>query len=149
MAQRTERAVLNHLIETCTDAARGFRSAADHVTDPALKTVFTDIATQREQFATVLRPHAQRLGGPAAIDGTTAAAVHRGWIEFVAKLRHDDRAIVAEAARGDSVTMHVFEDAIQGLLPPDAREIVERQYLSVSTAHSRVAALNVGAPVVQ
>ena len=46
MAERTARAVLNHLIETCTDAARGFRSAADHVTDPALKTVFTDIAMQ-------------------------------------------------------------------------------------------------------
>jgi uncharacterized protein (TIGR02284 family) len=147
MAERTERAVLNHLIETCTDAARGFRSAADHVKDPGLKAEFTDIAAQRERFATDLLPHAQRLGGPSAVDGTTAAAVHRGWIEFIAKLRHDDRAIVAEAARGDGVTLHVFQDAIEGLLPPDTREVVERQYLDVSIAHARVAALNVGQPV--
>ena len=142
MAERTERAVLNHLIETCTDAARGFRSAADHVKDPGLKAVFMDIAAQREQFAAELVPHAQRLGGPAAVDGTTAAAVHRGWIDLIAKLRHDDRAIVSEAARGDSITLHVFKDAVEGMLPQDARELIERQYADVSTAHARVTALN-------
>jgi uncharacterized protein (TIGR02284 family) len=142
MAERTERAVLNHLIETCTDAARGFRSAAEHVKDPGLKAVFTDIAAQREQFAAALLPHAQRLGGPAAVDGTTAAAVHRGWIDLIAKLRHDDQAIVAEAARGDGVTLHVFQDAIDGMLPPETRELVEREFLAVSTAHARVTALN-------
>ncbi len=84
MAERTERVVLNHLIETCTDAARGFRSAADHVKDASLKAVFTDIAARRERFAADLLPHAQRLGGAASTDGTTAAAVHRGWIDLIA-----------------------------------------------------------------
>ena len=142
MAERTERAVLNHLIETCTDAARGFRSAAEHVKDQGLKAMFADLAAQRERFAADLLPHAQRLGGAAAADGTTAAAVHRGWIDLVAKLRHDDRAIVLEAARGDAVTLHVFQDAIQDLLPPDAREVIERQYADVSAAHARVTALS-------
>lgn len=146
MAERTERAVLNHLIETCTDAARGFRTAADHVKDPEIKVAFTDIAAQRERFVADLLPHAQRLGGAAAADGTTAAAVHRGWIDLIAKLRHDDRAIVAEAVRGDGVTLHVFEEAIEGLLPPDVRELVERQFLDMFTAHARVTALNAGGP---
>ena len=141
MAERTERAVLNHLIETCTDAGRGFRSAADHVKDPGLKTEFTNIAEQRERFAKDLLPHAQRLGGAAAADGTTVAAVHRGWIDLVAKWRHNDHAIVAEAARGDGVTLHAFKEAVAGLLPPDAREIVERQYADVTVAHARVTAL--------
>ena len=147
MAERTERAVLNHLIETCTDAARGFRSAADHVKNPVLKAVFTDIVAQRERFAAELLPHAQRLGGAAAADGTTAAAVHRGWIDLIARLRHDDGAIVAEAARGDGVTMHVFRDAVNGMLPPDARELVERQYADVSVAHAQLIALGAGARV--
>ena len=30
MADRSERAVLNHLIETCKDAERGFRHVAEH-----------------------------------------------------------------------------------------------------------------------
>ena len=37
MAQKTERSVLNHLIETCRDAERGFRAAADEVKAPELK----------------------------------------------------------------------------------------------------------------
>jgi uncharacterized protein (TIGR02284 family) len=144
MAERTERVVLNHLIETCTDAARGFRTAADHVKDPGLKAVFTEIAAQREQFAADLLPHAQRLGGPPPVDGTTAAALHRGWIDLIAKLRHDDRAIVAEAARGDGVTLQVFQDAIQGMLPPETRDLVERELLAVASAHARVNALSGG-----
>jgi uncharacterized protein (TIGR02284 family) len=149
MAERTERAVLNHLIETCTDAARGFRSAADHVKSPGLKAVFTDIAAQREQFAAELLPHAQRLGGAAAADGTTIAAVHRGWIDLIAKLRHDDRAIIGEAARGDGITLHAFKDATENLLPPDARELVERQYADVGVAHAKILTLGAGEPALK
>lgn len=141
MAERTERAVLNHLIETCTDAARGFRAAADHVKDPEIKVVFTEIAAQREGFAADLLPHAQRLGGAAAADGTAAGAIHRGWIDLIAKLHHDDRAILAEATRGDLFTVKIFKDAVESMLPPDARELVERQYADASGAHTRVVAL--------
>jgi hypothetical protein len=35
MAERNERAVLNHLIEICRDAERGFRMAAVHVKNAA------------------------------------------------------------------------------------------------------------------
>ena len=39
MTDRSERAVLNHLIETCKDAERGFRHVADYATDPAVKSL--------------------------------------------------------------------------------------------------------------
>ena len=142
MAERTERVVLNQLIETCRDGARGFRSAAEHVNEPGLKATFMEMAAQRERFAADLLPHAQRLGGSAASDGTTAAAMHRSWIDIKSKLRHDDGAIVAEAARGDGVTLQVFKDAVASLLPQDTRVLVERQYSEVSAAHMRISALN-------
>ena len=141
MAERSERAVLNHLIETCTDAARGFRTVADHVTDPALKAVFIEMASARERFAADLLPHAQRLGGAAAADGTTVAAVHRGWIDIKSKLRHDDAAIVAEAARGDGVTLHAYREAVADLLPPDVRDLVEKQLADLTVAHQRILSL--------
>ena len=72
MTDRSERAVLNHLIETCKDAERGFRHVAEHAADPALKSLFLDIASQRERFAADLLPHAQRLGGANAHDGRPA-----------------------------------------------------------------------------
>jgi uncharacterized protein (TIGR02284 family) len=141
MAIRSERGVMNHLIETCTDAARGFRAAAEHVKDAEMKAVFAEIAAERERFAAALLPHAQRLGGDAAADGTTAGAIHRGWIDLVSVLRHNDRAILTEAARGDLLTMSIFKDAVNGLLPPEARQLVEQQYTDIRMGHARVVAL--------
>ena len=147
MAERTERVVLNHLMETCRDAARGFRSAAEHVKDPGLKAVFAGFASERERFAAELLPHAQRLGGDAASDGSTAAAVHRGWIDIKSKLRRDDAAIVAEAVRGDALTLHIFKEAVSGMLPPDARELIEQQHARIGTAHVRLLELAAGEPL--
>jgi len=140
MAEQTERAVLNHLIETCTDAARGFRSAADHVRDDRLKAFFERIATERERFAEELLPQAQRLGGDAPADGTHTAALHRGWIDIKSRItRHDDHAILAEAARGDGVTLRIFKDAIEGMLPPDVRDLVEQQHAAIEAEHDEIA----------
>jgi uncharacterized protein (TIGR02284 family) len=141
MAERTERAVLNHLIETCTDAARGFRFAANHVHSAALKKAFVEAAAEREAFAADLLPHAQRLGGAAAADGTTIAAMHRGWIDLIAKLRHDDSAFITEATRGDDITLHAFKEATENMLPPATRDLVEQQYADIGAAHARIVVL--------
>ena len=56
---RTSRAVLNALIETCRDSERGFNGAAGLVTAPSLKALFLELAAQRARFAEELVPHAQ------------------------------------------------------------------------------------------
>jgi len=98
MTDRSERAVLNHLIETCKDAERGFRHVAEHATDPAVKSLFLDIASQRARFASDLLPYAQRLGGANTHDGTAAGVLHRTWIDLRSAIfRNDAIAIVQEA----------------------------------------------------
>jgi uncharacterized protein (TIGR02284 family) len=136
MALKSEREVLNHLIESCRDGDRGFKSAADHLSDPNLKSLFMQLSAERARCAEELMPHARRLGGPAAADGSTAAALHRKWIDLKSALTQDhDHAIVVEAARGDGVTMNAFKNAIAGSLPPDTRDIVERQYEAIQEEH--------------
>ena len=143
MAQRTERSVLNHLIETCRDSERGFLSAASHVENPQLKALFTEMATQRARIADELTPHAQRLGGDAAAEGTGAAALHRRWIDIKSMLkRHDDNAILVEVERGDGITLHAFQEALEGMLPPDTSDVVERLYGELRQAHGTIAALD-------
>jgi uncharacterized protein (TIGR02284 family) len=141
MAERTERSVLNHLIETCKDGERGFRYAVNHVKDPTVKALFLEIASQRERFASDLLPHAQRLGGPSEADGTTAAAFHRGWITVKDALTgHDEKAIIGEAERGEGTAVAAYKNAIEGMLPPTVRELVERQYADVCRSHERIRA---------
>jgi len=139
MTDRRERAVLNHLIETNKDAERGFRHVAGHVTDATMKSLFLDIASQRARFAADLLPFAQRLGGANSHEGTTGGALHRTWIDLRSAIfRNDQTAIVHEAERGESFSRGVYQDALDGILPPTARELVENQYAEIQKTAMRL-----------
>ena len=136
MSDTNSRAILNHLIETCRDGEHGFEHAAGLVSDPAFKILFTGLAHRRAQLAAELLPHAQRFGGSEATEGTAAASLHRRWMDVVGSLGgQNDGAILAEARRGDTVTVAAFKDALNGVLPSSVRDLVERQYLEVRSSH--------------
>lgn len=142
MSERTERGTLNHLIETCRDGERGFRYAANHVATADVKELFLEVAGQREQFAEELIPYAQRLGGHEEGDGTFAASLHRGWMGIRdAIAAHDERTIIREVERGESAALAAYQDAVNGMLPPAARDVIERQCAAVRRSHDRVHAL--------
>jgi uncharacterized protein (TIGR02284 family) len=142
MTNRGERAVLNHLIETCKDAERGFRHVAEHATNPAVKSLFLDIASQRARFAADLLPHAQRLGGAGEAEGTAAGALHRTWIDLRHAISRDDqKAVVREAERGEHFSLGVYKEALDNMLPPTARDVVESQYAEVQKTGDRLRAL--------
>jgi len=142
MTDRSERAVLNHLIETCKDAERGFRHIAEQAADPVLKSLFLDIASQRERFAADLLPHAQRLGGASTHEGTTAGTLHRTWIDLRSAIsRGDPVAAMHEAERGEHFSRGVYRSALDGLLPPTARELVEAQYAELRKTADRLRGL--------
>ena len=143
MRNQTERGTLNHLIELCRDGERGFRHAANHVQDPVLKTLFLELAAQRERFVEALRPHAQRLGGAADADGTATGALHRGWMSLKDSVGpHQDAAIVKEAERGERAALAAFEEAIDGIVPPDSRELIESCRAQVEHSYRRIVALH-------
>jgi uncharacterized protein (TIGR02284 family) len=143
MAERNERAVLNHLIETCHDAERGFLMAAEYAKNAEMRRLFYRLAEQRHEFVEELLPHAYRLGGPAEADGTGIAIVHRAWMQLRAQLASNpDRAILAEATRGEQHAQAAYDEAVQEVLPPDARELVEAQDLGVRVARRLVATLS-------
>ena len=144
MAERTERDVLQHLIEICNDGENGFRTAAEHVQAPVLKTLFADLAAQRRQFATELAPHLQRLGG-LADGGTNVGTLHRGWMKLRCFVPGDhDHAIVTEAERGEHAALHAFNDALNGMLPPTVTDLVEEQRDAIRTANERIRRVDVG-----
>ena len=139
MAERTEREVLEHLVEICRDGERGFQAAAQYVRTTELKTLFTQLAEQRHAFACDLAPHVNRLGGSALADGTGAGAVHRGWMKVRAHVPvHHDRAILNEAERGEHAAMKAYDDALNGVLPPTVIGIVEAQREEMRASQQRI-----------
>lgn len=131
--------MLNHLRETSRDGERGFRHAANHVQNAALKALFLENATQWEAFATALLPHAHRFGGPNEGNGTVAGALHRGWMSLRDTLGgHHDEAVLKEAEHGEHAALAAYEDALAGVLAPPTREEIERQCAEVKQSYNRV-----------
>ena len=145
MAERTERDVLHHLIEVCKDGEHGFLAAADRVSDPGLKKLFTELAAERAQFAADLVPHLQRLGGRTDQDGSSAGTLHRGWIGLKGLVPgHRDHGIVTEAERGEQAALSAYEDALKGMLPPTVTSLVEQQREAMQKANDRIRSLDMG-----
>jgi uncharacterized protein (TIGR02284 family) len=133
------RSTLNDLIETCKDGEKGFREAADAVSNTQLRTLFQQYAAQRADFAAELQREVSKLGGTPEKSGSVGGALHRGWVNLKSAISgKDDGAIIAEAERGEDVAVKSYQDAMRKDLPGDLRDMVDRQYRQVQQAHDRV-----------
>jgi uncharacterized protein (TIGR02284 family) len=141
--------VLNELIETCKDGEKGFSTAADSVKDAELKTLFSQYATQRANFARELQNEVQALGGKPDHSGSAAGALHRGWIDVKsAVMGRDEHAVLEECERGEDIAKDAYAKAAEGTdLPGMLLPLIQKQFESVKEAHDRMKALRDGVPV--
>ena len=134
--------VLNGLIETCKDGEKGFRTAAEGLSNGDLATLFLNYAEQRASFAAELQAEVRRLGGDPETGGTAMGAVHRGWIDIKSAVAgKDEGAVIAEAERGEDHAVKSYRQALERNLPTGVQTIVENQYIHVRDAHDHVRAL--------
>ncbi len=145
MAERTERDTLHHLIDVCENGDLGFLAAADHVSNHGLKTLFTELSEERVAFRTALLPHLRRLGGRNDPGGTSAGALHRGWIGLKSLVPgHHDHAVVTEAERGERLAIDAYNDALSGMLPPTVIDLVEQQRDTMRKDYDRIRSIDMG-----
>jgi uncharacterized protein (TIGR02284 family) len=145
MAKRTEREILHYLIEICEDGERGFLAAADHVSHPGLKSLFTELAAERARFAADLVPHLQRLGGRTDLGGSSAGTLHRGWMDLKSLVPgNHDHAIVIEAERGERAALDAYEEALNSMLPPTVTSLIEQQREAMQKANERIRSIDMG-----
>lgn len=133
---------LNNLIETCKDGQDGFQSAAEGVQRSDLKSIFYEYSQQRAKFAGELQNLVRELGGDPEKSGSTAAALHRGWINIKSAITgQDDTAILNECERGEDSAKSNYKDALETSLPANVTETVQRQYTAVQEAHDKIKSL--------
>ena len=131
---------LNNLIETCRDGQNGFKEAAENVKSPELKTFFNQVVLERSQFVGELQQEVQRLGGDPENTGSTAAAIHRAWIDIKGSLTgRDDQSILNECERGEDSAVEAYRDVLADEnVPSNIVSIVERQFRNIKQVHDRV-----------
>ena len=134
---------LNHLIETCRDGEHGFRTAAESLDAAPVRAAFTRFAEERRGFAEALQAEVRRLGAQPETEGSTAGALHRGWMNLKSAVTgRDEHAIFAAAETGEDSAKKAYEDALaQAGLPADVRGLIERQSAAVREAHDYVRSL--------
>ncbi|MEP6781988.1 MAG: PA2169 family four-helix-bundle protein [Gemmatimonadaceae bacterium] len=131
--------VLNELIETCKDGAKGFAVAAADAKAPNLKELFGKYAAQRNSFAADLDGFVVSYRGEPAESGHVAATVHRGWINLkTAVTGNDDKAILNECERGEDYAKKAYIEALKEELPAEVLTVVRRQANEIVAAHDAV-----------
>ncbi|MBV9523497.1 MAG: PA2169 family four-helix-bundle protein [Alphaproteobacteria bacterium] len=130
---------LNTLIETSRDGENGFRTCADGVDKPDLKTLFNEAARRCAQAIAELEGKVRGLGGSVATSGSSAGSLHRGWVNIKAAVTgKDEAAVLNECERGEDVAKRAYEVALKKDLPADIKAVVERQYHGVKQNHDRI-----------
>lgn len=131
---------LNKLIETAKDGQEGFRVASENVKDPKIKLLFASYSTQRGKFVEKLQKTVVELGGKAEQKDTVTGDIHQALINLKAAVtRGDERAMLAEAEKGEAVAVRVFEDAAKEEdLPLPVRKVVQKMAEQVRKTYENV-----------
>lgn len=133
---------LNNLAATCKDGQNGFRTAAEEIKNSELTTLFSTYSQQRARFAAELQNEVRRLGGEPEETGSTAAVLHRGWMNIKSAVTGEDEgAVISECERGEDSAVDAYKQALTTDLPNDVKEIVSRQFSQVKEAHDRIRSL--------
>ncbi|MGX7896444.1 PA2169 family four-helix-bundle protein [Tsuneonella sp. HG222] len=134
---------LNTLIGTLIDSVNGYQKAAADTDNTRFAELFNARAQERQAAVTKLQAAVARMGGNPEDDGTTAGAIHRGWINLKeAVVGRDDEAIVNSVESGEDYLKEKFEAALRHVdLPADARAAVEEAWTSVKAGHDQMSQL--------
>lgn len=133
---------LNDLIETSKDGEEGFRTCADDVSDPQLKTFFSNRAQSCAAAAVELQDLVRAYGGDPEMSGGLGGALHRRWVDIKALLTGKDvKAVLQECERGEDFAVASYRRALERNLPTQIRAVVERQYQGVMQNHDQVRSL--------
>ena len=133
---------LNELIETSKDGEKGFLKAAQDTKTLELQSLFAEGARRCAEGARELQDLVRTLGGDPEKSGSTAGALHRGWISVKEALSaRDDKAILEEVERGEDYAKAQYRKATEMALPANVKAVVDRQYRGVIANHDKVKAL--------
>jgi uncharacterized protein (TIGR02284 family) len=133
---------LNDLIVTCEDGRKGYHLAAGAIADPVLSDILESYGQERGQFAADLRAAVRRAGGEPENCGSIPAAVMRGWMNLSTLVNDGDPdAILPECERSENFVLDRYSAAMQGELPWELEQLVEKQYFLVLQARERLRVL--------
>lgn len=142
MANEHDITVLNSLITTTIDSARGFEHSAEHAEAGRFRELFSEFATERRQVVASLQATVRALGGTPEDDGSLKADLHRRWIDLRDALGGSDKSVIEEVERGEDYLKGKYEAALADEeLSVPAEVAIRDAFQSVRAGHDRASQL--------
>jgi uncharacterized protein (TIGR02284 family) len=139
--------VAKDLVETLKDGERGFAAAAEKLRDgdhPEWATTLQAFSEQRAGFHREIVALGHEYGDDVDESGSTAAALHRGWISLKDAVTGDDAgSVLGAAVTGEDHAVSEYDSALEQDLSAGFREVVSRQRAAVVAARDEVKALQI------
>jgi uncharacterized protein (TIGR02284 family) len=131
---------VHELIAVAKDGELGYATAAHHVNDARLATVFSEYAREHARFAKDLEDQSIRLGGERPDEtGTFTGYVFRGWIGLKSAIMGGaPAAIVAACETGEDSAATAFERVVNMDITGQTRALIEAQWSKIKEAHRRM-----------
>lgn len=124
------------------DSQRGYDTGRRQTSDRFLRIEFTELAEKRAAMAEELDGLLSGLGVAPQPEGSTLGNVHRVVLDLQGKLFGKGRArVLQEVVRGESTLEAAYADALAEDLPPDARQVLKRQFRQVRATGDRYEAM--------
>jgi len=137
--------VLNDLIETRKDGQAGFKTFAEDIKHPELKTLFINRSTDCATAAAELQSAVRSMGGDPETSTSVSGDLHRRWVDVKSMFTgKGEEAVLNEAERGEDHALKAYRDAMEKINKHNLvgiRDLVERQYHGVQRNHDQVKAL--------
>lgn len=132
---------INDIIQKNEDAIKGYEKAAENTEEAGLERYFRNKAQERRTFLVELKAATPALETRDKIDGSTAGAMHRTWMDVKAFFSGDDaEAMLEEAIRGDKAAIDEYNEVLADThIPPTVATIIrtQRDWLKQDLAKNR------------
>ena len=120
---------LNDLIAIARDGGDFYTDAATKVDNPALSTLFTQMAGHKREIVNGLTADVAAIGGEPADSGTMAGSMRQMYANVRAALGNKDYAYVAELEEVEDKLLEAFKDTINDSDTPPAAKAAVQKYL--------------------
>ncbi|WP_179008106.1 ferritin-like domain-containing protein [Winogradskyella forsetii] len=131
---------LNDLIEKAYDAEKGFKTVAEHVDNPKLKSFFNEKARERSEHVNDLTTTLRKKGMDVnQNDGSISGSLHRAWIDTKAFFSvDDDESMLEEVRNGEKQAIDDYEDILNHCeLNPTLRELLLKQKSEIQASYNK------------
>ena len=145
MAHATQKAVqgtLRTLIQLNRESEKGFRVAAECVSNRGLKVLLKSCAQQHAEFAQELEEELAQMGERPSQRTTPLALLHRGWIIIKATMtagpQDTERVVLAECSRGGRYILDAYRSALALELPSELADRLRQQQEELASIHQQI-----------